>query len=169
MNYYLCLLPIFLSTACVLLPYNPPKGIPDPASVALERKVLAVPGFQYFYRASDLPSDLKAVLVHAAKTDHIANPGEPFNATDYASDISWPFVQHQFSAVSDAVGIVVYRQGGFASFQRVLIVERGGSRYCSYFSDWYESSLTSMLTSLELGNTAPREQGKVCRWDNLAN
>jgi len=98
----------------------------------MESKLLNDDYLKFHYRVSGLPSEISSALYAAAGTKEIANYGEQYNKTD-AINPQYPMVQHQFSMFSEQTAAVVFRKGGFAPYQMLLIMDRKNPTYvCTY-------------------------------------
>ena len=84
-----------------------------------EKRFLSL-DYELLYRVKELPKAIAKFLNERAPG--IANPGEPFNSTDVITP-SLPLTQLSWAGISKDFGFVLYKQGGFAPHQVLLLIE----------------------------------------------
>ena len=94
--------------------------------------------------SENLPTLIATLLLQQAPG--IVNPGEPFNSSDVV-DKSLSFYQLSWAGVSKETNFILYKQGGFAPHQRLLIIELRQGRISTsvdFIVPYYLDDMTSL-------------------------
>jgi hypothetical protein len=98
----------------------------------IERAFAQADNLEVINRISDLPPDVISVFRSVVRWDFMADWGEAWNSTDVVSHGDL-VQQHVFSAISEAVVVVVFQAGGIGgTHTNVAVAQRDLPGFCLY-------------------------------------
>ena len=95
-----------------------------------DKRYLETGSFQEVHTIAAIPQSVKVLLAEIEKSKHfaMADPGQPFQATDVVTDPSLPWRRLIFAGLADKYCLVLYEYGGFAAGSAVLLFKLEGSQ-----------------------------------------
>jgi len=110
---------MLLSVLGCTTPFHDQIGEQSRELTQYERRFVSL-DYELLYRVRELPQSIADLL--RQRVPGIANPGEPFNSTDLIVP-SLPLTQLTWAGISGEFCFVLYKRGGFAPHQVLLLVE----------------------------------------------